>query len=159
MAEEPGTDLVPVGTDSRLIAADPFEMKRQVASFLDVSTPERAMQLGKAINDTETGLPDGGDLCVSVIGVTMFTRRISGADEAETRYGIYVALHLLDGTNIVTASDGIIEDMPLLKQAYGKPPWPKGVPVTLCKRKAKVGRRYFLLPGDATKTETPKSKK
>ena len=143
-----GALTVPTADDGALIPADPFEGRRKIACFLDLSTPERVAQLGRAISLDPTEWIKHAGKCVDLIGLTAFTRQISPSGEIPVRYGPYLALHLADGTNIITASEGLIDDLPLLARAYGRPPWPAGVAVTLGRIRTSAGRyRHCLIPG------------
>ena len=150
-------DLVPTPEPDEtpaLIPDDPFAGTRQIAVYLDIDTPERAAQLGRAVNANGSNADQYLGKCYSCVGLTVYSRQVSPDGEEPVRQGTYLALHLDDGRNIVMAGGTVLQPLPLLREAYGLPPWPVPVPITFTTQKTSSGRRrYVLAPGDITGKE------
>lgn len=148
------TALVPVNPaedNGAMVPIDPFSARRSMVSYFDASTPGRIAQLGSAVQMPETNWEDFMGEVVTVVGMTFFTRRITKHEEFPVRYALYTAIHLQSGENIVTSSKKLLDDLPVIKRAYGEPPWPAGALFTVAKLKTGSGRPlYTLAVGDQT---------
>jgi hypothetical protein len=146
-------ELVPVAMDDTvpaLIPANPFEGNSQVRIYFDCDTADKLGQIGRAIQIDTPNFPDSGLRTVEVVGLTLFTRPVTPAGEVPVRYGVYLALHCDGGDNYVTASGNALGLAAGLAAAYGPPPWPKGVTVTIGRAPQRPGKiaRIICAPGN-----------
>src|SRR5438105_6995158 len=141
-------DLVPAPEPTEtpaLIPDDPFAGTRQIVVYLDIDTPARAAQLGRAVNANGSNADEYLGRCYQCVGLTVYSRQVSPDGEEPVRIGTYLAIHLADGDNIVMTGGGVLTALPLLKEAYGLPPWPEPVPITFTIQRTKSGRKRDVL--------------
>jgi hypothetical protein len=145
------TDLVPADQQDEhmsLLPADLFAKPRQMVVLSDVSTPEKyALIAGVIKGEVPCNSTDWANETLICEGFLAWRRRVS-KDGEPVEYGVYWAFVGMDGELVVGTSRGVLEDLPLLYDAFGKPPWPHGKPVTFTRVKTGSGHwRQGVFPG------------
>ena len=111
-------------------------------SFQPQTDDDKAL-VYKALNAPDQKLSDLINTVISIRDFTCESIVLHNEDGSE-RQGVRIGLICVDGTTVMTSSNGIYRALKTLVKLYGAPSWVNGIRVKVCQEE-RAGRRIFNL--------------